>query len=208
MKRDSLVNLNQIMICKLHMAHEVHINTLQDWHSWLKKNHTQTDGVWLVYYKQSSGKGDVTIGGIIDEALCWGWVDSVVGKVDDERTKSYIAPRKPKSNWSKVNKEKVARLIKEKRMQPSGLAMVDLAKKTGTWDALNDVENLVTPKDLLHELKKYSDAYRNWEAFPRSPKRGILEWILNAKRPETRLKRIEETARLAQENIRANQWKQ
>jgi uncharacterized protein YdeI (YjbR/CyaY-like superfamily) len=190
------------------MAQEVVFDTLSECRRWLRDHHTQKGGVWAVFYKQSSGKSDMSYPELRDEVLCWGWIDSTAGKVDEQKTKIYIAPRKPKSNWSKVNKDRITVLTKAKRIQPSGLAMIKLAKRTGTWDALNDVEQLVVPQDLTQELKKYPKAKECFDAFPRSTKRAILEWILNAKQPATRTRRIQETARLAQDNIRANQPRQ
>lgn len=190
------------------MALKVFVANLKEWKAWLRQNHIQKTGVWVRYYKQSSGKSDLTYQLLRDEAICWGWIDSIVGKVDEEKTKIYVAPRKPKSNWSAVNKKVVEQLMKEGRLQPPGLAMIALAKSTGTWDALNEVEANVIPEDLKKELQRYTKAILYFEAFPRSTKRGILEWILNAKKPETRAARIAQTARLAQDNIRANQPRQ
>jgi uncharacterized protein YdeI (YjbR/CyaY-like superfamily) len=119
----------------------------------------------------------------------------------------YFAPRKGGSGWSRPNKKRVERMISAGLMTPSGMAKVDAARADGTWTLLDAVENLEVPDDLAAEFDKYPAARANWDAFPRSPKRGILEWIVQAKRPETRAKRIEETARLAQDNIRANQWR-
>ncbi|MBX9765130.1 YdeI/OmpD-associated family protein [Patescibacteria group bacterium] len=184
----------------------VYIKNIPALRAWLKKNHTRKSGCWLVYDKGEKRSMHMSV--VIDELLSYGWVDSKVGKVDHERSRVWIAPRNPKSNWSKVNKTKIARLMKEKRMKPAGLRMVTLAKKTGTWDALNAVEALEVPSDLKKTLKTHAPASAHFDAFPRSVKRAILEWILNAKKPETRAKRIEETAKLAAKNIRANQYRQ
>ena len=119
----------------------------------------------------------------------------------------YFAPRKPYSNWSALNKTRVENMIKAGLMTPAGLEKVEAAKADGSWSALDTVEALVIPSDLAEAFDRYPASRKNFEAFPSSVKRGILEWILNAKRPETRQKRIEETARLAGENIRANQWR-
>jgi uncharacterized protein YdeI (YjbR/CyaY-like superfamily) len=127
-----------------------------------------------------------------------------VYKRDAHSRYQYFSPRKPKSNWSKVNKNKVDALIKEGKMQPAGKAMIDYAKKTGTWNALDEVEMLTEPEDLLQAFKKEKQAYSHWQAFSRSSKRGILEWINTAKRPETRAKRIAETVAKAALNKRAN----
>ena len=120
----------------------------------------------------------------------------------------WIAPRQITSGWSKINKEKVERLIKEKRMDPSGLDKINKAIANGSWNKLDQIENLEIPWDLEQELKRYKSAQSNFDAFPRSVKKSILEWIANAKREDTRLKRIAETAQLADDNIRANQWRQ
>lgn len=142
----------------------------------------------------------------VEEALCFGWVDSKPAKLDAARTMLLMTPRKPKSAWSRPNKERVERLIAAGLMAPAGLAVVAAAKAGGQWDSLNEVEDLILPADLAAALAEKPPARENWEAFPRSAKRGILEWIGTAKRPETRANRVEETARLAAVNVRANQW--
>ena len=182
-------------------------DSLESWRNWLKENHQTEKGCWLILYKKGSGVDTLDVNEAIDEAICWGWIDSKVNKRDDKSYKQYYAPRNPKSNWSRINKDKVERLLKAGRIREAGHAMIVLAKETGTWDALNDVENLIIPPDLQKAFDQYPHALQNWENFPRSVKRGILEWILNAKRPATRAKRIEETATKAEENIRANQWR-
>ncbi len=118
----------------------------------------------------------------------------------------FFTKRNPKSNWSKSNKERVVKLIDQGLMTSTGLETIELAKKNGTWVALDDVENLKLPADLIKALKQYPDATKYFDSFPRSVKKGILEWIQNAKREETREKRINETVSLAQKNIRANQY--
>jgi uncharacterized protein YdeI (YjbR/CyaY-like superfamily) len=185
----------------------VHPLTRTEWRAWLEQNHTRKEGVWLVTYKKATGKPRVEYGESVEEALCFGWVDSKGNKLDEERSLLWFAPRKNGSNWSASNKERVERLIAAGLMAPAGLARIEAAKADGSWNALNAVEALEIPPDLQAVLGSYSAARQNFEAFPRSVKRAILEWISNAKRPETRAKRIEETARLAQEDIRANQWR-
>ncbi len=177
----------------------------QAWRDWLAQNHEVQRSVWLIIYKKSSGKSTVYYPEAVDEAMCFGWVDSKINKRDAESYFQYFSKRSPKSNWSRVNKNKVTRLTEAGLMTKAGLAMVTLAKQTGTWTALDDVENLVIPPDLQTALAQYDKATTYFNAFPRSAKRGILEWIFNAKRPATRAKRIQQTATLAQQNIRANQ---
>ena len=186
----------------------VHPKSRAEWRKWLEKNHARTEGVWFISYKKETGKPRVTYEESVEEALCFGWIDSKGNKLDDERSMLWFAPRKVKSNWSKPNKERVERLIKQGLMTPAGLEKIDLAKKNGTWTALDGVENLEIPPDLAKAFSKNKTSKEYFGAFPRSVKRGILEWILNAKKPETRAKRIEETVTLAEKNIRANQWRQ
>lgn len=185
----------------------VHAETRAAWRAWLEVNHTQTEGVWLVTYKKATGKPYLSYDEMVSEALAFGWIDSVPRKLDDARTMLYFAPRKVGSGWSKPNKERVERLIASGQMTAAGLAKVEAAKRDGSWAALDGVERLELPGDLIAALRQNTDAEANFGAFPRSVKRGILEWILNAKRPETRAKRILETATLAAKNERANQWR-
>jgi uncharacterized protein YdeI (YjbR/CyaY-like superfamily) len=186
----------------------IHPKTRAEWRAWLAKHHTRTEGVWLISYKKVTGKPRVEYEEAVEEALCFGWVDSKGNKLDDQRSMLWFAPRKAGSGWSKPNKERVERLIAAGLMTPAGMAKVEAAKKDGTWNALDAVEALEMPHDLEKALAAWPNARANWDAFPRSAKRGILEWISNAKKPETRAKRVEETARLAAENKRANQWRQ
>jgi uncharacterized protein YdeI (YjbR/CyaY-like superfamily) len=142
----------------------------------------------------------------VEEALCFGWVDSKPNKLDEARSLLWFAPRKVGTGWSKPNKDRVERMMAAGLMAPAGLAKVEAAKKDGSWTALDAVERLEIPDDLAAALDARGQARTCWDAFPRSAKRGILEWIGNAKRPETRAKRVEETASLAEKNERANQW--
>lgn len=178
-----------------------------EWRKWLEQNHATEKSVLLIIYKKDSGTPSVTYDEAVDEALCFGWIDSKPNKRDENSFYQFFAKRNPKSNWSRVNKQKIERLLKANKIAPAGLEIIEIAKQNSTWTALDDVENLIIPKDLQAEFAKYTQATKNFEAFPRSVKRGILEWLLNAKKPETRQKRITETASLAQENIRANQFR-
>jgi uncharacterized protein YdeI (YjbR/CyaY-like superfamily) len=176
------------------------------WRQWLAQNHTQTEGVWLISYKKATGKPRVEYDESVEEALCFGWIDSKVNKLDDQRSMLWFAPRKARTGWSRPNKARVERMLAAGLMQPAGLAKVEQAKADGSWNALDGVEDLELPGDLRVALASYPEASAHFDAFPRSVKRGILEWILVARRPATRAHRIAETARLASQNIRANQW--
>lgn len=178
------------------------------WRQWLSEHHTSEKSVWLIIYKKDSAMPSVNYDEAVDEALCFGWIDSKPNKRDEESFYQFFAKRNPKSNWSAVNKKKVEKLIEQGLMTEAGIQMIELAKASGTWTALDDVENLIVPIDMQAVFDANPTAKVNWEQFPRSVKRGILEWIYAAKRPETRQKRIEETVTKAAQNIRANQFRQ
>lgn len=188
-------------------TNSIHALTRADWRNWLTQNHQTAPNVWLITYKKAIGKPTFSYDAAVEEALCFGWIDSLPRRLDSDRKMLYFAPRKMGSGWSRPNKERVARMIAANKMALAGLAKIEAAKIDGSWTALDDIENLVIPDDLAAALASYPLAAQNWDAFPRSVKRGILEWISTAKRPATRLKRIQETAELAERNERANQWK-
>ncbi|WPP52938.1 YdeI/OmpD-associated family protein [Catalinimonas niigatensis] len=185
-----------------------HASTRQAWRQWLEENHATEKSVWLIIYKKESGVPSVYYPEAVEEALCFGWIDSKANKRDAQSYYLYFAQRKPKSKWSKVNKVKVEKLLQQGLMAPAGLETIELAQRNGSWTALDEVEKLMVPDDLQLAFDKNKMAYENWQKFPPSTRRGILEWILNAKRPETRQKRIEETLAQAARNIRANQYRQ
>jgi len=183
-----------------------HPKTREKWRDWLGRHHSRDEGVWLISYKKATGKPRFSYDEAVEEAVCFGWIDSLPRKLDEERSMLYFAPRKAGSNWSRLNKERVEKMLDAEKMMPTGLAKVEAAKEDGSWNALDGVENLEIPTDLAEAFANYPHSAENFDAFPRSAKRGILEWIFNAKRPQTRAKRIGETASLAAQNIRANQW--
>lgn len=184
----------------------VFAQSTEEWRNWLSANHLSFQSVWLVIFKKQSKIPSVYYPEAVDEALCFGWVDSKPNKRDEVSYYQFFSKRNPKSNWSLVNKKKVEKLQKAGKMHASGLAMIALAKASGTWDALNAVDAVKEPDDLLVALKAFPNAFKNWSAFPLSTRRGILEWIQNAKQTETRNKRIQQTASLAEQNVRANQY--
>jgi uncharacterized protein YdeI (YjbR/CyaY-like superfamily) len=176
------------------------------WRKWLQENHEKKSSVWLLIYHKSSNMPSVYYDEAVEEALCFGWIDSTPNKRDHESRYQYFARRKTKSNWSKLNKTRIKKLTKLELMHSSGQAMIDLAKKNGSWSALDEVEKMVMPADLGKHLKKNKTALKNFEAFPPSARKAIFHWIISAKRDETRKKRIDETVNLASKNVRANQW--
>jgi uncharacterized protein YdeI (YjbR/CyaY-like superfamily) len=185
----------------------IHPLTREDWRIWLEEHHSRVQGVWLITYKKATGKPRMEYEDWVEEALCFGWVDSKPGKLDEERSMLWFAPRKKRTGWSRSNKERVDKLTTAGMMAPAGLAKVEAAKLDGSWNALNGVENLEIPADLQIALDANPPAGEYFAAFPRSVKRAILEWINSAKKAETRASRVEETARLVAQNIRANQWR-
>jgi uncharacterized protein YdeI (YjbR/CyaY-like superfamily) len=182
-------------------------DSLEDWRAWLAEHHGRRDGVWLVTWRVGSGGPRITYEEAVEQALCFGWVDSRPRALDERRTMLWFAPRKPGSGWSRPNKQRVERLLAAGLMAPAGRAVVERAQADGSWALLDAVEDLVVPDDLAAALAAHPPAAESWDAFPRSVRRGILEWIVQAKRPETRAERVRETAEKAQLGERANQWR-
>jgi uncharacterized protein YdeI (YjbR/CyaY-like superfamily) len=185
----------------------VHPATRAAWRAWLERHHTRPTGVWVVTWKKVANRPTPSYDDLVEEALCFGWVDSRPGKLDALRTKLWFAPRQPGSGWSAPNKRRVEQLLVDGRIAPAGLAKIEAAKRDGSWTALDAVEALEIPADLAAAFARHPGGESCFAAFPRSAKRGILEWITTAKRAETRAARVDETARLAARNERANQWK-
>jgi uncharacterized protein YdeI (YjbR/CyaY-like superfamily) len=160
----------------------------------------------MVSWKAATGRPRVSYDDAVSEALAFGWVDSLPRALDDERTMLYFSRRKPTSAWSRPNKQRVEELRRQGLMTDAGEEVIARAERNGAWARLDDVEDLKEPDDLQAALDALPPARTHWDAFPPSARRGILEWITQAKRPATRDRRIAETARLAADNIRANQW--
>ena len=175
--------------------------------AWLEEHHTQATGTWLVTAKKNSGRPRLEYGDLVEELLCFGWIDSTAGTLDERHSMLWVAPRKPKSGWSRPNKERVERLLADGRMHPAGLAAIDRAKENGAWSLLDAVEDLVIPDDLAAAFDRVPGSADAFEGFSRSVRRMLLEWIVQAKRPETRANRIQQTAEAAARGEAANQWK-
>lgn len=169
-----------------------HASNRASWREWLSAHHVTDKNVWLIIYKKQSGIPSVTYDEAVDEALCFGWIDSKINKRDEKSFFQFFAQRNPKSNWSRVNKAKVDKLIEARLMTEAGYKSIAIAQENGSWTALDDVENLIYPPDLQAAFEANPLAQRHFEAFPRSAKRGILERLLNAKQETTRQKRIAE----------------
>ena len=189
---------------KIDEFEDFHPLSRREWREWLAENHDKLGGVWFIYYKKASGQPRLTYDEAVEEALCFGWIDSVPRKFDEERSKLLFTPRKPKSVWSRLNKERIEKLIADASMTEIGLAKIEAAKKDGSWNALDASDNLEMPPDLAKAFAANEKARANFEAFTDSIKRSILSWIFAAKRAETRAARIEKTVLMAARGKRAN----
>ena len=175
---------------------QVRVRTRAEWRRWLAKNHASPGSIWLVIPKKTSG-GKVSYDDVVEEGLCFGWVDSRTRPLDDECYMLLFSPRRAKSGWSRTNKERVARLTERGLMAAPGLAKIEAAKKDGSWSSLDAIENLELPPELAKAFAANAAARRQFDGFTRSARKVILLWIASAKRPETRARRVEETVRLA-----------
>jgi uncharacterized protein YdeI (YjbR/CyaY-like superfamily) len=181
----------------------LHADDRAMWRAWLEANHATARGVWLVTWRPRSGRVRLDYEEAIEEALCFGWVDSTGGHFDDERGKLYFAPRKPRSVWAASNKARIEWLIGEGRIAPAGLAAIERAKASGWWEILDAAERLEVPEDLAAALEIRPPAAGNFAAFPPSARKMLLGWVAVAQRPETRAARIEKIAEAAARNERA-----
>ena len=170
------------MVKPLESAKKVEVKTRSNLREWLQVHYGQKSGIWLVTYKKNH-KYYLPYNDIVEECLCFGWVDSLPRKLDEQQTMLYISPRRKGSNWSKANKDRVEKLQQRGLIHKSGLAKIEQAQQDGSWSFLDDVEALILPDDLKHAFSKNQIAQKNFETFPPSSKRVILEWIKNAKRP-------------------------
>jgi uncharacterized protein YdeI (YjbR/CyaY-like superfamily) len=198
-----LTNNQSNLLLAMKTFEQVAVASRQQWRDWLIANYQQRSSVWLVTYKKHMGAQYLSYDAIVEEALCFGWIDSLPRKLDEDRTMLLLSPRKPKSVWSKLNKTRVELLIEQGLMMPAGLEKIERAKADGAWTFLDDVEALVIPDDLAVALANNAEATKYFSAFSPSAKKGILQWIKMAKRPDTRQQRIEKTVTLAAQNIRA-----
>lgn len=174
-----------------------------EWREWLHENHDKSNGVNLVFYRVGSPFESMRWEEAVQVAICYGWIDSTVRKIDDESRKQTFTPRKDKSVWSKLNKTYIEKLIQENLMHPSGHAKIETAKKNGSWESLDAVENHEIPKDLEAAFKKNKTALKNYEAFSPSYRKSYLYWLNQAKREETRTSRIEMIIELCAKNIKS-----
>ncbi len=176
------------------------------WRKWLEKNHETEQSVWLVFYNKASSKPTISWSESVEEALCFGWIDSKKISVDEESSHQFFSKRKAKSTWSKINKDKVDKLIEEGKMTKAGFNSIDIAKQNGSWTLLDEVEQLIIPKDLDKEFKKWKGSKDYFLSLSKSTRKGMLQWIVLAKQADTRQRRIAEIAELAAQGMKPNQF--
>ena len=174
------------------------------WRKWLEKNHAKSAGIWLIYYKKSSQKTRLEYNDAVEEALCFGWIDSTFRPIDDEKYMQRFTPRKPKSGWSGLNKQRIERMIGQGLMTPAGLEKIEIAKKNGSWESLDKIyapiDLLQIPDDLEKAFLKNKKAKTNFHNFAPFARRQFLYWINAAKRDETRKARIKQAVLMCAAN--------
>lgn len=185
---------------------QVEITSRVQWRQWLQEHHASSGGIWLIRYKKAQGDMHLPYNDVVEEALCFGWVDGQARALDETRSQLLLTPRKRRSAWSAVNKKRVADLIASGNMTKAGLEKIEAAKADGSWQKLEQSDALTESADLKAAFKKSKAARKNWDAFPPSARKATLEWIYAARRDETRAVRIKETVDLSAQNVRPRQW--
>lgn len=181
----------------------LYFKNAREWREWLHDNHHSSKGVYLIFYRVGSSAESMRWEEAVQVAICYGWIDSTVKKLDDERRRQMFTPRKDKSVWSKLNKTYIEKLIAEDLMHESGLRKIEIAKQNGSWSSLDSVENLEIPKDLAAAFSKNKKAFANYNNFSPSYRKGYLYWLNQAKREETRIARIAQIISFCEQNIKS-----
>lgn len=176
--------------------------SLVSWREWLKRNHDSSTAVWLVFYNKNTSKKTISWSEAVDVALCFGWIDSKKVKIDPETSHQFFSKRKTNSTWSKINKKKIALLIESGLMTPAGYKSIEIAQQNGSWNLLDEVEELLIPLDLQDAFALHPIASNQFQSWSKTTKKAILQWLVLAKRPETRQKRLNELIQRANENLK------
>lgn len=172
------------------------------WRQWLEKNHDRQASVWVIFYKKDAGMPTLSWSEAVDEALCFGWVDSKRKPVDEQQFIQFFSRRKPKGTWSKINKEKVEALTAQGLMRPAGLASIEAARQNGSWSILDEVETLAIPEDLEAAFARHTGSKDYFLSLSKSVRKMMLQWLVLARRAETREKRVNEIAVLAAQGLK------
>jgi uncharacterized protein YdeI (YjbR/CyaY-like superfamily) len=182
----------------------IHPESRDAWRAWLAEHHASVNGAWVARWTRASGREPVTYEAVVEEALCFGWIDGLVHTLEDGRQAHLLTPRRPGSGWSRSNKDRVERLIADGRMAAPGLAAIRAAQADGSWSMQDAAEALIEPEELKAALDADREARRHWDGFPRSPRRALIWWVMSAKRPETRARRVAVIVAEAAQGRRAN----
>lgn len=179
----------------------IHLKDAQSWRNWLRHNHDKVAGIWLIYYKKHTGQPRVQYDEAVEEALCFGWIDSIVKRIDEDTYMQKFTPRKPLSNWSPSNKKRVEKLINSGKMSAPGIKAVNTAKENGKWDDpySSQIHFKLSP-EFIDLLKTNRLAFVNFDRLAPSQKKQYSNWVMSAKKPETRLKRFTEMIRLLEKD--------
>ncbi len=185
------------------MANPRYFKNVKEWHSWLEKNHDKEKEIWVIFYKKHTGKKGISYQEAVDEAICFGWIDGKLKRINNEKHKIRFSPRGEKSVWSKINKDKAEKLIKEGRMKDAGYKMIEKAKKAGLWQKAYTNKNLEKmPSDLKKALNKNKTALKNFNKFSNSYKNMFIGWVINAKKDDTRKRRIQQVLKKSEKNMK------
>jgi uncharacterized protein YdeI (YjbR/CyaY-like superfamily) len=183
------------------MKKKLHVTDRQEWRAWLEKNHAMEKEVWLIYFKKHTGNPRIPYDDAVEEALCFGWIDSIVSKIDEDKYCQKFTPRKEKSSWSELNKKRVERLIKQGRMTEIGLAKIETAKKNGAWNkTATSKMTFDIPIELEEALSADAEARTFFYSLSPSYRKQYIGWIAGAKKKETRKKRTSEAVKLLNKN--------
>jgi len=180
-----------------------HPTDLAAWRAWLEAHHDAARGVWIASWRKASGRDPVPYEDLVEEAICFGWIDSTVNILDDDRALQLMTPRKPKSGWTRLNRRRVAAMEAQGRMTAAGRRAVEVAKGNGWWTIYDAVEDLLEPGDLAAALAASPRARTAWNAFPPSARKQMLWWVVSAGKPETRASRIAQIVSQAELGRRA-----
>ena len=184
---------------------ELHMSSRKDWHEWLDRNHYAKKEVWLIFYKKDAGKPNISYEASVEEALCYGWVDSIIKKIDEKRYTRKFTPRKSKSRWSGSNIKRAEKMINEGRMTESGFAVIEESKKNGEWSAAPTLPRELKPPLYMKEALAANElAFKNFNKLAKSYKRQYIAWLISAKREETRQKRLTEIIARLERNEKLN----
>jgi len=185
------------------MSKTLHVTNREDWRTWLKENHDKEKEVWLIFFKKHMGKPRILYDDAVEEALCFGWIDSIVKRIDDEKYAQKFTPRKDTSKWSELNKKRTEKMIQEGRMTGAGLAKIKAAKKSGKWEQSArafSLEELVIPPELIRVLSANKKARENFNNLAPSYKKQYIGWLISAKREETKKARLKEVIERLEQN--------